>query len=157
VSNPMPADRERETEQVETAIASLRAAVVDDNTLAEWFRPGYLLEVANLLDRLRGDAREVEELRARSAELRSVHCEIGDALSPYMPDAGRVPSFVQRAVFAVGSLRSNAEDAFVRVDAALDALPTNRANSAAITLLCDLKFRLAAAIDRARSTPGGET
>jgi hypothetical protein len=69
VSDPMPADRERETEQVETAIASLRAAVVDDNTLAEWFRPGYLLEVANLLDRLRGDAARVDAIESGEIEI----------------------------------------------------------------------------------------
>jgi hypothetical protein len=69
MTDPMPADRERETEQVETAIASLRAAVVDDNTLAEWFRPGYLLEVANLLDRLRGDAEELHGVIDWTADL----------------------------------------------------------------------------------------
>lgn len=44
---------DRLAEEVETAIEALLAGVVDDDTLAEWFRPGYLLEVASLLDRLR--------------------------------------------------------------------------------------------------------
>lgn len=47
---------ERLLEETETAIASLRAAVVDDNTLADWFRRRYLLEVADLLARLRTSA-----------------------------------------------------------------------------------------------------
>jgi hypothetical protein len=110
MSTPMPADRERETEQVETAIASLRAAVVDDNTLAEWFRPGYLLEVANLLDRLRGDARTLREDLEHAA---------GECLVP-VPEPG---SDMSRVLLANVLMRRERD----------------------------------AAIDRARSTPGGET
>jgi hypothetical protein len=149
VSNPMPADRERETEQVETAIASLRAAVVDDNTLAEWFRPGYLLEVANLLDRLRGDA-------ARKAQLPgSLHPKLTSFAVQPRHARGRVDDCILNVTDVKGTHLGTLTVGWFRQHT--DLAEWEAADEEVNSDSADATRALAAAIDRARSTPGGET